>query len=450
MKRSLFSGWQDVFSFTLKQAAGEKFRKTTILLAVIMLIVGMAVSVIMAFVQKKDAVEISPIETVHVIDESGLDLLYLEGFQELYAEDFPYVVFVTEQKAPEELAVSLGEQAPRDVILQITASEEGYLLTVVLPFGTEIKEGQGEKLNEAMTMVMEQSKLLSSGIPMEKLIYVMSQVNTSYLDAGEEEKSIGEELTTMLFPMVVSFVIYYMVLIYGQSIGNIVSVEKSSKLMEMLLTLTRPYGIILGKISAMVVTAIFQMLLWIASVTAGFFLGDYIAGHMIYPGYVNYLLQVFELLKNQGTAFSVGAMLLAIFTVCISFLFYSVLAGMIASFAGKAEELAQVMAYYQIIMMAGFFLSYLRPFWDEEWIHILLYLIPVTSAYLLPGDLVVGNITALQGTLYLLVLVAVTFVLIIFTGRVYQNQLFYQGKSLQERLRFQNHKRVHIKGRKTE
>lgn len=430
MKRGLFSGWKDVFSFTLKQTAGNRFGTVTAVLAVLVLLGGMSVSVIMAIVQKKDAEEISPIETVHVLDESGLDVLYLEGFAELHKTDFPNVDFAAAQGNLQELAVQLGEEAPRDVILQITHSEEGYLLTVILPYGTEIKKGQGEKLNDAMLVVMEQSKLLSSGIPIEKLTYVMSGVSCSYLDAGEEEKSIGEELVSMLFPMVVMFVIYFMVLVYGQSVGNIVSIEKSSKLMEMLLTLTRPYGIILGKISAAVVTAIFQMGIWLVSLVAGFFLGDFVAGNMIYPDYKNYLLEVFILLKSQSTAFSIGAIILAVVTVCISFLFYCVLAGMIASFASKVEELAQVMAYYQIIMVAGFFAAYLLPMQEKEWINTILRIVPITGAYIIPGDLAVGNITVIEGALYLALLTAVTFVLVIITGRVYKNQLFNKGKSI--------------------
>lgn len=397
MKRSMFSGWEDVFSFTLKQTAGKKFGTVTALLAVLLLLGGMSVSVIMAFVQKKDAGEVSPIETVHVIDESGLDVLYLEGFGELHKTDFPDVTFVEEQRKLQELAVQLGEEAPRDVILHITHSGEGYLLTIVLPYGTEIDKGQGEKLNDAMLMIMEQSKLLSSGIPVEKLVYVMSGISSSFLDAGEEEKSIGEELVSMLLPMVVMFVMYFMVLVYGQSVGNIVSIEKSSKLMEMLLTLTRPYGIILGKISAMVVTAIFQMIIWIVCLAGGFFLGDVLAGNVIYPEYKNYLLEVFVLLKGQSTAFSPGAVILAVAAICVSFLFYCVLAGMIASFASKMEELAQVMAYYQIIMVAGFFAAYLLPLQEKEWINTILRLVPVTGAYMIPGDLVVGNITVAEG-----------------------------------------------------
>lgn len=436
MNKGMFSGWRDVFSFTLRQATGKKFRSITIVLALVMLAAGVAVSTIMAFVQKKEDGKLSPIGQVYVVDNSELEVLYLEGFQERYGETFPDISFVEAKHPAEELAVTLGEQEPESVILEIGRTAQGYLLTVVLPYGSEIDKEDAEDLCEAFASVMEQSKLLSSGIPMEKLVLAMSGVQSSQLDAGEEERSIGEQLVAMLAPMLIIFFMYFMTLMYGMSVGNTVSVEKCSKLMEMMLTLTRPYGLIFGKVLAITVTAIGQILLWIGCLVGGFFLGHGIAGAVIYPDYHNLLLEIFVLLKGQvgSTAFTPGAMILAVFTLCLSFLFYCMLAGLIASFASKAEELGQVMSFYQLSMIAGFFGSYMLPLQEKEWLNTILRIVPLTSAYMLPGDIMVGNVTVPEGLLFVAVLMAFTAVLVVLTGRVYRNQLFYRGKSLKERL----------------
>lgn len=436
MNKGMFSGWRDVFLFTLRQATGKKFRSVTIGLALVMLAAGMAVSTIMAFVQKKEDGKLSPIGQVYVVDNSELEVLYLEGFGERYGESFPDISFVEAQQPVEELAVTLGEQEPESVILEIGRSAEGYLLTVVLPYGSEIDKEDAEDLCEAFASVMEQSKLLSSGIPMEKLVLAMSGVQSSQLDAGEEERSIGEQMVAMLAPMLIIFFMYFMTLMYGMSVGNAVSVEKCSKLMEMMLTLTRPYGLIFGKVLAITVTAIGQILLWIGCLVGGFFLGHGIAGAVIYPDYHNVLLEIFILLKGQvgSTAFTPGAIALAVFTLCLAFLFYCMLAGLIASFASKAEELGQVMSFYQLSMIAGFFGSYMLPLQEKDWLNTILRIVPLTSAYMLPGDILVGNVTMPEGLLFVAVLMVFTAALVVLTGRIYRNQLFYRGKSLKERL----------------
>ncbi len=434
MNKGMFSGWRDVFSFSLKQATGTKFRNATLWTALVMLAAGLAVSTIMAFSQKKEDGKRSPIQQVYLVDESGLEVLHLAGFEERHGKTFPDVTFADSDKPVEELAVTLGEQEPNALILEISRTSEGYLLRAVLPYGSEISQRDAEDLCEAFADVMEQSKLLSSGIPMEKLVLAMSGVQSTQLDAGEEERSLGEEMVSLLAPMLIIFFMYFMTLLYGMSVGNAVSVEKSSKLMEMMLTLTRPYGLIFGKVLAITVTAIGQMLLWVSCLVGGFFLGHGIAERMIYPEYHNILLEIFALLQTGSTAFTPGAIVLAVFTVCLSFLFYCMLAGMIASFAGKAEELGQVMGIYQLVMVGGFICSYLLPLQEKDWINTILRIVPITSAYILPGDILVGNITVMQGLLFVAILVAFTAVLVVFTGRIYRDQLFYKGKSLRERL----------------
>lgn len=436
MNKGMFSGWRDVFSFTFRQATGKKFRRLSIGLAVLMLVIGLAIPTIMAYVQQKEDGKQSPIEQVYVVDESGLEILYLEGFAQQYGADFPKVTFAEAEQPAGQLAAEKGEQEPNAVILEISRTQEGYLLTTILPYGSEITESDAEDLCEAFADTMEQSKLLSSGIPVEKLVLAMSGVATTQLDAGEEERSIGEERVSMLLPMILMFLMYFMTLMYGMSVGNIVSVEKSSKLMEMMLTLTRPYGLIFGKVLAMTVTAIGQILLWILSLTGGFFLGHYLAEELIYADYHNVILEVFVLLQEQGgsTAFTPGAMVLAVFAICLSFLFYCMLAGLVASFADKAEELGQVMAYYQLAMIAGFFGAYLLPLSEKPWLNTILRIVPITSAYLLPGDILVGNVSVPEGLLYVLILMAFTALLVVCTGKVYRNQLFYRGKSLRERV----------------
>ncbi len=444
MNKSMFSGWRHVFSFTFKQGTeGKRFKAVTIGMALFLLLGGMAISVIMALVQKSDAEEVSPIEVVHVIDESGLDVLYLDGFLEVYKEEYPTLTFKEATGTVEQVWGSLEKNsdenaAEPDLILHLTKEENGYGMNLYMQESAILAESDGKDFLDDMMLVMEQSKLLSSGIGMEKLVYVMSGVNWTIMDAGEQEKSEGEEVVGLLIPMLLMFFIYIMNLVYGVSIGNVVSSEKTSKLMEMILTLTKPYGLIFGKIFAMASIAILQMFLWIGCFVGGFIAGDFVAKEMVYPEYTNAILEVFELISNQegSTAFTAGAFILSIVTVCIGFLFYCVIAGTCASFATKAEDLAQCMAIYQLIMIAGFFGAYMLPVMNgSETINTILRIVPVTSAYLLPGDLVVGNVSIGLGSLYMGILLLTTLALLVIAGKVYKNQMFYRGQSILDRFK---------------
>lgn len=438
MKNKAFYGWRHIFDFTWKQAIDAKgFKAATTIFAIILLVVGLAISTIMAFAQMESEKATSPIETVRIVDESGLAVLFVDGFAELNGEDYPSLKIEMLETEWQQVATTLGTEHPRDLIVRITHEEEAYRLTAIVPNESELTESDAEDFLEDFQICLEQSKLLSSGIEMDKLVYAMSAVSTELTVAGDEEKSVGEQLVSMLVPMLVIFVLYVMTLLYGQSITNVVSIEKSSKLMEMILTMVRPEALIFGKIAATVLIALLQLGLWITCLVVGFFGGHLIAGSMIYPEYNNVILEVFKLMQNQdgSTAFTVGAVVLFLVALCLGFLFYSVIAGLIASFASKMEEVAMCNAYYQFAVMAGFFGSYMLPLQENELVNTILRIVPITSAFLLPGDILVGNVTVWLGLVYLLILLAFTLLLVFMAGKVYKSQVFNRGMSVFERFK---------------
>lgn len=438
MEKKAFTGWKHIFDFTWKQAIEAKsFKKITLILALILLVGGMAISLLMAFFQKQSAEKESPIETVHVLDESGLAVLMVDSFSEMYGSGYPNLKFATLEGEWQTVAADLGVENFQDMILRITREEDGYLVTAILPEGSLLQESDGEDFLEDFELCMEQSKLLSSGIAQDKLIYAMSSVSSQLYSAGEEEQSVGELLVSMLLPMLVIFALYFMTYIYGQSITNIVSIEKASKLMEMMLTMVRPEALILGKISSTVIIALLQLGLWLVCFVGGFFGGDLLAKTIVYPEYNNVILEVFGLLQSQdgSTAFTLGAVLLFILAICLGFLFYCVIAGLIASFAGKTEEVAVCSAYFQMAVSIGFMGAYILPLQENEGLNTILRIFPLTASFLLPGDILVGNVPVWQGLLYLLCLFVFTLVFVVLAGKIYKAQVFNRGMSVFERFK---------------
>ena len=431
MKKGLFAGWRDVFSFTFNQDTHGKFKRTTIIFAIIMFIIGAAVPVIMAFVQKDNTKAESPVATVHVVNESSLSSLVTDQFKTMHPEGFPDVTFEFEMGTAEEVAKKLLDK-PKDLLLVISDTETGFLLKAVLVDGTELNEGDANTFLGAFINVAEVSKMVSSGVPMDKLVLAMSGSVYDTIEAGAEKKSEGEEVVGMFVPLFVTFFLYFVILIYGITMGNAVSAEKTSKLMEMILTMTRPYGLVFGKVLAMVAAAVLQLFIWFGSLIAGFFAGDYIGKTVINEHFNNTVLEVFKLLKNadMSSAFSTTSFILFGVNLIVSILFFSLLAACFGSLATKTEEVSQYMSYFQILAIGGFLGSYMLPLnGASDTVSTLLRIIPVTSAYILPGDILVGNVSTLQGLLYLLLLAAFTVGLIFLVGKVYKNQLFFRGES---------------------
>lgn len=445
MNRKLFAGWTDVFSFTFVQTAKGKFKKTTIIMMAVFFAIAMLINIIMAFVQKDSESESLPIEKVFVINDSNLtDFDY--SIVEENTEKYPYISFVECEKEIEDLVVpdamgtsavtmgtdpnADGAMGTDDVIIQILEGKEGYEVKLITPPDTEISRSRGEEFLEDFSCVIDNAKIKASGIEKEKLDIVMSYVSVNKILAGDVEKSVGQEIMESIFPMLMSIVMYLVIMIYGINMGNAVSVEKTSKLMEMILTFARPYALIFGKITALVSSAVIQMLSIVVGFALGFLLGDFVADGFVYKGYENYIIEVIRLIQatNSMGAFSIGSIVLFGLALVASILFYCMLAATTGSFANKTEDVANYMSYFQLLAMAGYLVSLFLPLKGIGWVNTLLRIIPFTGAFVVPSDILLGKITQLSGALYLLLLLAFSVVVSLIAGKVYMNQIFFRGK----------------------
>ncbi len=457
MNRKLFAGWTNVFSFTFVQTAKGKFKKTTLIMTAIAFAIAMLISIIMALVQKQSVNSCLPIEKVFVINDSNLTGLDYSIIEEI-GEKYPEVSFVECEEEVENLVATgtlgtlgtdptpdsgtLGTDpapdsdakenamGPADVIVQILKSEEGYEVKLVTPPDSEISRSQGEEFLDDFSGVINNAKIKASGIEEEKLEIVMSYVSVNKMLAGDSEKSVGQEVMESILPMILSIILYLVILIYGINMGNAVSVEKTSKLMEMMLTFTRPYALIFGKITALVSSAVVQMLSIVFGFATGFFLGDFVADNFVYSGYDNYVIEVIRIIQatNSMGAFSVVSIVLFMLTLIASILFYCMLAATTGSFANKTEDVANYMSYFQLLAVAGYLISLFLPMKGIGWVNSILRIIPFTSAFVLPSDILLGKITQLSGLLYFMLLLGFSVVVSLVAGKIYMNQIFFRGK----------------------
>lgn len=436
MKNSMFSGWKDVFLFTLKQGAGQKYRAVTIALALILFAGGFAANVFMALSQQKEN-NISPIETVYVIDESEIADINWTDSKQLDREQFPNVKFEQTKFEIAELGKQLMDNETTGVIAKVEKGKEKYVVNVFIPYGSDVTKDDGENLAKAMDSIFYEGIIKASSIDADKVTYVVSTMDTEFRIVGENAKSDNMLMVTSVFPVVFMMGLYFMVIIYGQNMGQIVSIEKSTKLMETLLVMTRPYGLIFGKIIATASTAIFQMAVWICSLVAGFFVGDSFARSSIYGDYDNFIISLFKDIAAEGAnkAFSTEAIVLTAIAVCLAFFFYCMLAGATSSFASKADELGTTMMFYNMSIVIGFLGSYIIPMAvGQEWVKVIIRLVPMSGAFILPGEILLGTVKTGAAIVYLIVLFAWILLTAIFAGKVYRDQVFHRGQSLKERL----------------
>ena len=428
-----FKGWTTVFNFTFKQSTkGMAFKLITVLVSLAIIGVSVLFNIIAAKPDKTDNLKPSPINKVYVLDNSGLEEAnYKDTIAQYSMGQFKHIDFVTvTEQSREDIIKTATSDSPQTVAVIITQEDSGYQIEVAIPSESMITKSQAEELLVPISSAFEANKLLQVGLSIEQLTTALKPVVTSYSDIGENTNEIVFVIQ-LIAPMIFGFMMYAMILFYAQNVTKSVSTEKTTKLMETLLTSVHPYALISGKVLAITTIAILQFVTWILSIFVGLYVGNAVA-HQIYPEYQNSAITVINFLKDNigESALSLPAVILAILFFFVGFLFYSVLAGLAGCMVSKPEDAASTQGIFQLPVVFSFLICYLAPLLGNETLMTVTRYIPFTAPFSVPVDLITGTVGLLNGIIMLIILSIFTVLVIMLSAKLYKGLILYNGQKV--------------------
>jgi len=433
-----FKGWKSVFSFNYKQSAGSKsYIVVTTLVAVIIIAAAILISVLAAKPDKDDDVKETAyceVETAYVLDLAGMgEIPYEEWIPALSEEYYQYLTIVpVSGMTVEELQIMAAQDENGLAVgVVIEKAENSIEVTAVVPSTSEnISLMDGQEVADLIAIAVEQARFVQSGLSELQFSQINKQVVISVADAGEET-NVVVYLVQYLAPAIFGLVLYFLLLLYGQQINQSVSVEKTSKLVETLLTSLHPYALLTGKVFAIVATAMQQFFIWVAALIIGIFAGGMIS-ESVYPGTESGLSVAIEFMRaNIGeSAFSPVAVVLALVTFCCGFLFYCVLSGMAGSMVNRPEEAANTQSIFTLPIVISWLVCYFGTLMEKESLLVVARNIPFTIPFCVPVDLLTGAIGIGQGLLSTAILLVFSVLIIMLSGRIYKGLVLYTGEKV--------------------
>lgn len=429
--------WLKILKFTLKQALrGPKFITSTAIIGIVILLAAGVSNIFISGAFDNDS-KTSDLENVYIVNETDLTI-DTDSFVQDHQKDYPLLHIsnisgVSAQEAAQNPDV-ISAYSESTVILELSEDKDGFNLNAYLPSTSTVSSSEAEDFAYDFSDSVKSAKIKSIGVSEDKLSMATGDLNVTYAKAEEtsEETSEGTDYPVLSYiaHMLVMMALYFLVIFYGQSIGQIVSMEKTSKLMEYILTLTGPSGIIFGKVTAIFCEAVIQIVIWIACGLGGVIISNSIIESLIGQKSTDIIALFMEMLPKEGLSHSFGVlMILAVIALLAAFLFYCFVSALFASFASTAEELSQTNSMSVLAMLAGFIASmYIPLYTDNSPIGMLIVrIIPFTSAFSLPGDIICARISLIEFIIYISLLIFFTVMLAILTGKVYKNRLFKKG-----------------------
>lgn len=431
MKKGLFTGWREIFIFTFMQNIKTKaFKIALIGIGILFFAIFFAINIITGFAMndKKDEKKCN-LNEINVINDTSIETMDFSQFNKFSKSCKNAKITVTKDQDPIELLKTVNDKHTNAIVVRITEEQKKnkieFTLMAYIPEHLSKKDDNINVLMKELKTYFNQNKLGFAGISGEINTLIANNAHVNITNVDKDDESIGEMLAKLFIPMIFVLLIYMLIIMHGQSISKNIMVEKSSKLMETLLTSVEPYAIILGKILAMYVVAIVQVFAWAIFGLTGFFIGNRIA-HGMFDKFDNPIIKVANILKDgSSSAFSISSIVLGVAALLLGFLMYCVLAGLITSSINKSEDLSNTQSIFQVIVVFSFLISYFLPFMkaDESIINIFRY-VPFTAAFMIPSDVMIGNIGIVGSIISILIILITTTIMIIFTGKIYKKKVF--------------------------
>lgn len=233
--------------------------------------------------------------------------------------------------------------------------------------------------------------------------------NFDYIIEQTEDTVVGGNVFAM---MILSCVLFFAIYFCAYQVSSSITTEKTSRIIETLVTSTSPTNIVLGKTIGIGLVGLFQIAL--------FALTAVISAHaFLDPELLNALLD----LSN----FTPYLVFIVIIYFILGYFMYALLYALTGSTVSKPEDIQSANTPIALISMLGFYLAYFTLMNPTGDLNLFAALLPISSPFCMPLRVMMGVASSWEVVLSLIILGFTCVVIALVTIRIYRNAILHYG-----------------------
>ena len=288
-----------------------------------------------------------------------------------------------------------------------------------------------QAIAEVLAPTEEDAKLLS-------YTFVSETVMLEFEGEDSEGVVVEEEPILDMLEYWVSYaflmISIFSISLLGGKVSEQIVTEKSSKVIEYIMTSIKPMALITGKVLASLCVLFTMIAGVLASFIGSIFINGIIFkeadGSMVLPGFVKTLIE-----QNAFEGLSIINVVSSVFVFFLGFMMYGFLAGIAGATVSKVEEMAEGLKIFTFAMIIGAYvvIAYMTSAsagagWGGFTNFV--YLFPLCSPFIVPASLLLGKISMGIGLLSVAILIITIVLLMIFVSGVFEYLIYYNGSPL--------------------
>ena len=215
--------------------------------------------------------------------------------------------------------------------------------------------------------------------------------------------------------MMISIVLFYAVFFCAGQVSTAITTEKTSKIIETLVTSTDSKTIVLGKTLGIGIVGLIQVILMmiVAIISAKFCMDPEI------------LSSIFDISTITPTLF-----IITLIYFCLGYGLYSLFFALTGATVSKPEDVQSANGPVSFVAVIGFYLAYFSMMNPSSSVNKLAGIVPISSPFCMPLRVMMGTATTGEVITSVLVLIATTALVAMLAIKVYSSTILNTGARL--------------------
>ena len=388
-----------VMKFTIKDMVRRKSFIISTLIILVLIVIGFNVPNIIKSIKGE-----STGDKLLIVDNENI----FEGNLELLKQsDLGYEVEI--QSATFDEIKEKIETGEISEAIMIEKQENNIKIRYIVE-STTMMEEVPEALVNTINSLYSNMQINKLGLTEEELKSITPNFEFS-LEQTEDEKASGNIFVMMLMSIVLFYAIYFC----AYQVSSSITTEKTSKIMETLVTSTSPRTIVLGKTIGIGIVGLLQLVLIVgtALISANAFLEQELLDAVLDMSNITVYLGIITIIY----------FILGYFT-------YALLYALTGSTVSKPEDIQSANQPVAFLAVIGFYLSYFTMMNPTSDLNLFASLFPISSPFCMPFRIMMGLSNGTDVAISIGILIITILIIAKVAIKIYSNAILNYGTKM--------------------
>ena len=394
-----------VIAFTIKDMAKRKSFIVSTLIILILIVVGFNIPNIISAVT--DDGESSGEEKILIVDSTNL----FEGtLQSLNQMDLGYTFQIANNDISfDDIKTRIEDKDINKAIIVEQKDDGTYKLRYIVENMTQVASAPEDLIN-AINTVYTNLQISKLGLTQEQIASLTP--NFEFTIEQTEEQEVSGNIGVI---MLLSIVLFYAIYFCAYQVSSSITTEKTSKIMETLVTSTSPKTIVLGKTIGIGIVGLIQICVIVATALIS-------AKVFLEPELLNAVLDM--------SKFTPYLAIITIVYFILGYFAYALLYALTGSTVSKPEDIQSANTPVAILAVIGFYLSYFTMMNPTSELNQFAAIFPISSPFCMPFRIMMGIASTSEIVLSIVVLIITSLIIAKVAIKIYSNAILNYGTKM--------------------